>query len=300
MTVVPSSFRVRHVRRADVDRINAMYRDEYGEGYPYPLHSKMNGRGARLVAELQGSVIAFARAMEDTGHPGTYELGGMIVDPSFRRSGLAAHMTDLRLISVEALGGHVAFAEPICSLPTCASQRNIDNHGFVSVGILPCKYPDLKPALLGEQGESVVLAVKSIDDDATFDDRTLYLSDVHERLVASMLPEAVGADRSREEMREAFPTIVRHEPVPGPRSFGARFVDVPANWPESRVAAAELEREGFAFCAFLPRFGRTASGAVFDSVRFVHLGDRRARFDLIHVIDRLAPLKDYLSARLGG
>lgn len=300
MTVLPSTFRVRHVRRGDIERINAMYRDEYGDGYPYPLHPKMAGRGVRVVAELGGRVIAFARAMEDAGHPGTYELGGMIVDPDFRRSGLAAHMTDLRLMNVQTLGGHVAYAEPICSLPNCASQRNIDNHGFSSVGIEPVKYPDLKPDLMGDQAESVVLAVKSIDADATFDDRVLYLSDAHEALVASLVPEAVSHDRSRAGMDEAFPGVIRHDPVRGPRSLGARFVDVPANWPEARAAAAELERDGFAFCAFLPRFGLTREGVTFDAVRFVHVDGRRVRFDLIHVIDRLQPLKRYLEDRLGG
>lgn len=299
MTVLPSSFRVRHVRRADIDRVNAMYRAEYGDGYPYPLTLHMNGRGVRVVAELGGQVIAFARALEDAGHPGTYELGGMIVDPDFRRSGLANHMTDLRLMGVQTLGGHVAFAEPICSLVTCASQRNIDNHGFVSVGILPCKYPDLKPDLLGGQAESVVLAVKSIDRDETFDDRTLYLSDAHATLVAALVPEAVD-DRPRAEMDEPFPSVIRHTPVRGPRTEGTTFVDVPANWPEAREAVAALEREGYAFCAFLPRFGRTALGTTFDAVRFVHVGNRRPRFDLIHVIDRLAPLKRYLEDRLGG
>lgn len=300
MVILPPTFRVRCVRRADIDRINAMYFAEYGKGYPYPLHPDMNGCGVRVVAELGGEVIAFARAVEDAGHPGTYELGGMIVDPSYRRSRLAAHMTDLRLIGVQMLGGHVAFAEPICSLQSCASQRNIDNHGFTSVGILPCKYPDLKPDLMGEQAESVVLAVKSIDDDATFDDRVLYLSDAHEGLVASLVPEAVSHDRSRAEMGESFPGVIRHDPVRGPRSLGARFVDVPANWPEARAAAAELELQGFVFCAFLPRFGRTARGTTFDAIRFVHLDGRPVRFDLIHVTDRLQPLKRYLEGRLGG
>lgn len=299
MSVLPSSFRVRHVRRTDIDRVNAMYRAEYGDGYPYPLSPHMNGRGVRVVAELGGQVIAFARALEDAGHPGTYELGGMIVDPSYRRSGLANHMTDLRLMGVQTLGGHVAFAEPICSLVTCASQRNIDNHGFVSVGILPCKYPDLKPDLLGGQAESVALAVKAIDHDETFDDRALFLCEEHERLVAALVPEAVD-DRPRADMSEPFPSVIRHARVRGPRTEGARFVDVPANWPEARAAAADLEREGYAFCAFLPRFGRTPAGTVFDAARFVRLDGRGARFDLIHVIDRLAPLKRYLEDRLGG
>ncbi len=50
MTVLPPSFRVRHVSRKDIDHINEMYRNEYGDGYPYPLHPKMNGRGVRVVA----------------------------------------------------------------------------------------------------------------------------------------------------------------------------------------------------------------------------------------------------------
>lgn len=299
MTVHVSRVRVRHLRLGDIGIINAMYRAEYGEGYPYPLASQMDGRGVRVVIEIDGAIVAFARAMEDAAHAGTYELGGMIVHPSHRRTGLANLMTDLRLMGAQTLGGHVAFAEPICSLPSRASQRNIDNHGFVSVGIFPCKYPDLKPGLLGEQGESVVLAVKSIDADATFDDRVLHLSDCHARLVASLVPEAVSDDRSREGMDEPFPGVIRHDPVRGPRTLGALFADVPANWPESREAAAALERDGFVFCAFLPRFGQAADGTAYDSIRFVCLGGRKVRFDLIHVIDRLDPLKRHLAKYLG-
>lgn len=299
--VLPPSFRVRHVRRSDVDQVNAMYRAEYGDGYPYPLvSSPPRRRGARLVAEFDGRVVAFARALEDAGHPGAYELGGMIVDPSMRRTGLANHMTDLRLMNVETLGGHVAFAEPICSLETCASQRNIEKHGFTSVGLLPCKYPDLKPGLLGDQPESVSLAVRSIDEDPTFDDRELYLRGEHERLVSLLVPEAVSHDRVRERMPGPFPGIVAHDSVQGPRTKGARFADVPANWPEAREASASLEREGWVFCAFLPRFGRTDAGRSYDAIRFVRIDGRAPRFDLVHVVDALVPLKEYLADRLGG
>jgi len=300
MSVISPALHVRHAHRKDIERVNEMYREEYGDGYPYPYSPGMNGRGARIVAELEGEVVAFARVTEHAGHTGTFELGGMIVDPAHRRGGIASLMTDLRIMNVQTLDGHVAVAEPICSLSTRASQRNIDKHGFVSVGILPCKYPDLKPELLGDQAESVSLAVKAIDRDEAFDDRKLYLLAEHESLVASLVPGAVNLDRECARMRDPFPGIVRHEPVRGPRTVGSTFVDVPANWPDARATSAAIERDGFVFCAFLPRFGRTASGATFDAVRFVRTSRRRVRFEHIHVIDALAPLRSYLEERLGG
>ena len=258
MSVISPALHVRHAHRKDIERVNEMYREEYGDGYPYPLHPGMNGRGARIVAELEGEVVAFARVTEHAGHTGTFELGGMIVDPAHRRGGIASLMTDLRIMNVQTL------------------------------------------ELLGDQAESVSRAVKAIDRDEAFDDRKLYLLAEHESLVASLVPGAVNLDRECARMRDPFPGIVRHEPVRGPRTVGSTFVDVPANWPDARATSAAIERDGFVFCAFLPRFGRTASGATFDAVRFVRTSRRRVRFEHIHVIDALAPLRSYLEERLGG
>ncbi len=292
------SFRV--PTSADLPCVNRLYRAEYGEGYPYQLTEADLARGIAFVAEVEGRVVACARAVKPNPAAPVYLFGGMIVHPAHRRHHVAKALTDLRFEAIVRDGAQVVATEPVCCQPSTASQRNMIGYGFVPLGILPAKYPDIKPETLGDQPETLTLAIRWLHGDVSFEGRALHLGDRVDRLMRDTAPSLrATADGSARPFVGAMPAPEFHEPMRGTRANGSAFVDVPANWPESRVAIERLERDGYAACGFLPGLGLTDRGERHDLVRLAHLRGRRMRFEHVHVTEHLAPIKAYLAKRCG-
>lgn len=285
---------------ADLSRVNRLYRQEYGDGYPYQLTDADLMRGIAFVATIEGDVIGCARAVRPNPDAPVYLFGGMIVDPAHRRHHVAKILTDLRFEAVAREGGAVVATEPVCCQPSCASQRNMIGYGFVPLGILPAKYPDIKPETLGDQPETLTLAVRWMSGTVSFEGRRLFLGDRIDRLLRDTAPALhASADGSAPALSDPMPPAAHHEPMRGTRADGSSFVDVPANWPASRQLIERHERDGFVACGFLPGLGLTDRGERFDLVRLAHLRGRRMRFQHVHVTDHLLPLKEHLARHCG-
>ncbi|OGM00280.1 hypothetical protein A2501_01975 [Candidatus Uhrbacteria bacterium RIFOXYC12_FULL_57_11] len=289
----------RHPNATDLPKINRLYRREYGDAYPYQLREDDLVSGIAFVAVAHGEVVGCARAIRPNPATPVFLFGGMIVDPPHRRHHIAKALTDLRFDAVTRAGARVVATEPVCCQPSRASQRNMIGNGFVPLGILPAKYPDIKPETLGDQPESLTFAIRWLAGDVSVEGRQLHLDDrllhlLHETS-ASLSASADGSRR----MCGLMPAPEHHEPMRGTRADGSAFVDVPANWPESSAAIAEFERNGYVACAFLPGLGLTDCGERHDFVRLVHARGRRVRFEHVHVTEHLVPFKEYLAERCG-
>lgn len=295
-----TSFTFRPPTPADLPRINRLYRREYGEGYPYQMREDDLARGIAFVALADGDIVGCARAVKPNPAVPVYLFGGMIVDPAHRRHHVAKALTDLRFEAIIRDGAQVVATEPVCCQPSCASQRNMIGYGFVPLGILPAKYPDIKPETLGDQPETLTLAVRWLQGVVSFEGRALHLRDRVDRLLRDTSPALhATADGSAEPLSGPMPAPQFHDSMRGTRADGSAFVDVPANWPESRSAIERLERDGYVACGFLPGLGLTDRGERHDLVRLAHPRGRRVRFEHVHVTEHLAPIRAYLAEHCG-
>ncbi len=275
-----------------------LYRREYGDAYPYQMTEDDLARGIAFVALVGDAVVGCARAIRPNPEAPVYLFGGMIVDPPHRRHHIARALTDLRFDAVVRAGAKVLATEPVCCQPSCASQRNMVAHGFLPLGILPAKYPDIKPETLGDQPESLTLAVRWLAGEVSFEGRPLHLGDRVDRLLRDTAP-SLRATANGTRMAGPMPAPEFHEPMRGTRADGSAFVDVPANWPESRAAVSAFERQGYVACGFLPGLGLTPRGERYDLVRLAHTRGRRLRFEHVHVTEHLEPIKAYLAEHCG-
>lgn len=251
---------------SDADAVNALYVAEYGKAYPYLLRGGTPD-GVHVVAESGGTIAGFARAASYMGHGSIWEFGGLIIRTEFRGRGIAAMLTDLRLEEVTRRGGIAAVSEPVCYRSDCASQANLVKHGFVLVGIEPFKYPDIKPELLGEQPESVVVAERSIVGDSGFGRRRIHLPPDYALLLTRYLPSYAFERGWGTQLEGSMPEPVVHEPYRGKTNVGSAFVDVPLNWHGSHDAINGFRARGFRFSGLLPGCGLLPDGTVFDFLR---------------------------------
>lgn len=293
-----TSFTFRTPTPADLPHINRLYRREYGEGYPYQMREDDLARGIAFVALADGDIVGCARAVKPNPAVPVYLFGGMIVDPAHRRHHVAKALTDLRFEAIIRDGAQVVATEPVCCQPSTASQRNVIGYEFVPLGILLAKYPDIKPETLGDQPETLSIAIRWLHGDVSFEGRALHLGDRVDRLLRDTSRSLhMTADGAR--MPGPMPAPQFHEPMRGTRADGSAFVDVPANWEESRHAIASFERDGYVACGFLPGLGLTERGERHDLLRLVHPRGRRVRFEHVHVTEHLAPIRAYLAERCG-
>lgn len=285
---------------SDLDAINVLYRREYGDRYPYQLREEDLAAGIAFAAFAGESVVGCARAVRPNPAAPVFLFGGMIVDPPHRRRHVAKALTDLRFDAVRRAGARVVVTEPVCCQPSTASQRNVRGYGFVALGLLPAKYPDIKPETLGDQPESLTLAVRWLHAPVSFEGRRMFAGARISELLAAVAPDvAATADGSAPVPSGPVPRPEYHEPMRGTRSDGSSFVDVPASWPESLAMVESHERDGYAVCGFLPGLGLTARGERYDLVRMVHPRGRRVRFEHVHVTEELLPMREHLAVFCG-
>jgi hypothetical protein len=190
-------------------------------------------------------------------------------------------------------GGALAVSEPVCYRADCASQINLLRRGFRLAGILPFKYPDIHRDLLGDQPESMVLAVRSLTPgkNTGFGHRHLCVPDVVRELIHLYLPAHILARSWDERVPGPMPPSVDHDGYAGSVTTGSRFVDVPANWSSSREVIYAYLAVGYRFAAVLPGFNVTEDGHVYDSVRLYRPPeDVSLAMELVHVAEPLRPL----------
>ncbi len=287
----------RTVEERDIIQVNQLFTSEYGPSYPYRLRSA-DGPNVMLVAEHDGEVLAFARAVRLLGYERAWEFGGLIVHPRFRGRHVAKRLLELRLEAVITRGGVLAVSEPVCYRPDCASQRNLVDRGFVLCGILPFKYPDIHADLLGAQPESMVVAVRSLRDgeDISLGHRRVHLPNGLPSLHNLFLPRFVCQRGWGEDVLGSMPAVIEHEPYHLGGVDGSRFVDVPVNWPGAEDAVQTYLALGYRFAAILPGFGITPDGHVHDLVRLYKPPEiSHLTFDKIHVAEPLRRLHAFMA-----
>ncbi|MFH1404831.1 MAG: GNAT family N-acetyltransferase [Patescibacteria group bacterium] len=285
----------------DIDTINALYIEEYGPHYPYLLKSDIQrfNEGVLIVAESCGQIVGFARAATLGHYTGVYEFGGLIIRNSYRESGIAQMLTIARVREVHSRGCTAVYSEPVCYRQDKSSQAVLERFKFVYTGILPFKYPALKPEVLGAQPESVVVALRAVHLGLQLQGRALCIPASIRATIESIL--------SLEKLEEGqmlhdcqMPEVIISDPVEHGGMQGAAFADVPANWVESNDAIEALMQNGFLFGALLPGFGQTQSGQRFDYIVMFKPPQRVAlTMDLVHVPPSLVPMWWYLKGKLG-
>lgn len=211
-----TSFSFRHPTSADLPHVNRLYRREYGDAYPYQMREDDLASGIAFVAFAGEELVGCARAIRPNPAAPVYLFGGMIVDPPHRRHHVARALTDLRFDAVVRAGAKVVATEPVCCQPSCASQRNMVAHGFLPLGILPAKYPDIKPETLGDQPESLTLAVRWLEGEVSFEGRPLFLGARVDQLLCDTAP-ALHATAGTSFLRGPMPDPEFHEPMRGTR-----------------------------------------------------------------------------------
>jgi len=288
-----SQFRALH--QDDVAAVNGLYFGECGPQYPYPL-SEVVAEGVKIVVECDSEIVGFARAMPYRGYGRVYEFGGLIVHKSYRECGMASHLTQARINASINEGGVLAVSEPVCNLPSCASQHNLFKHGFYPVGLEPFKYPELKPDLLGDQPESVMLVAKDLAGRSRFGFRKLYLPESWLQVLSQILPQEIWCRGWKEKLIPPMPAVLEEESHKGRIQSGARFVDVPANWSETMDHINYYLGQGYRFCGILPGFGEAINRQIFDYGRLYKPLHGSFSFDLVHVAPSVQVLKDFLQS----
>ncbi|PJE76790.1 hypothetical protein COV05_02640 [Candidatus Uhrbacteria bacterium CG10_big_fil_rev_8_21_14_0_10_48_16] len=287
-------YSLRRVQESDIDLVNGMLWEEYGTSYPYPLRT-LTPDGIFVVAthDPTGEVVGFSRAAPLTGHPGVYELGGLIVKRPHRGRDVAKQMTVWRMQEARARGAKVAMSEPVCYRVDCASQLNLLNFGFVLLGIQPAKYPDIQREILQGQPESVLMAASWLVGESGFGTRKIFLPREYRGYPYNFLPREIHSKRFERTVQGTMPVPVHHPGRAGVGSLGAEFIDIPANWPESEGCITEYMHQGYRFSCLLPGFGDLEDGRHFDYVRLYRLPDSVHGFDFrrVHVAPHLHPLK---------
>ncbi|MFH1620688.1 MAG: hypothetical protein ABIB04_01240 [Patescibacteria group bacterium] len=287
-----TEYNFRAFQLQDVPRINELYYAEYGINYPYPLSAEFASRRNIVgsVALYRDEVIGYARACPYAGNPLIYEFGGLIVKIGHRQRTIARQLTVLRLKAVVQVGATMVFSEPVCYRTDRASQYNLIDRGFWYSGILPFKYPEIMLQFLGEQPESVCLAVNFLTPSVELGKRPIHVPPDYWPYIHAILPSYVQRN-GHELMHGCIPDLIWHPAMVSKNQTGSRFVDIPVNWPESEACIEELRNQGFMFASLLPSFGLTLNGQVFDYVSLYRPSRRDFDFDLVHVVEGLSEIK---------
>ncbi|MBI2644993.1 GNAT family N-acetyltransferase [Candidatus Uhrbacteria bacterium] len=285
--------KVRDFTMEDAPFVNSMLKEEYGWAYPYLLTFEPPQEDILLVAEKSEEIAAFAKATYVSRD--IFELGSLIIHPTYRGNGLAERMVRERLSRIISQNSDaLVITEPVCYRVDRASQRNCLDHGkFKQFGIQPAKHPLIHPDLLGSQPESLTFAVRD-QGDLFFQGRRLNLP-ARWQGVASTLCKEMFSGRL---LSGKIPKMTYHPPNTVNDICGSEFLDIPANWEESALLMERYHARGYCFSAILPRMGRRGD-EVYDLVRLYRpQGD--IDWKLIHVTDDLAPLKEFMEEEEGG
>ena len=285
----------RGAQPGDIPAINELFIREYGHQYPYLLNT-LPAIGAFIVAESSdGHVIAFGRASSYHGYKRVWEFGGLITHTWFRQNGIAKEITRVRLDQARAAGVIAVVSEPVCYRQDCASQENLLKQGFVMLGIQPFKYPDIKEKHLGAQPESVMLAVQYLYGDSGFGCRVLHLPDALKDVPSMLVDRRVLARDGVHHPTGSMPKVEWHKPRYGVSTHGSIFADVPVNWPEAKKVTSALLEDGWRFAAFLPGFGETEDGQIFDYIRLYQPPTKnKLSFDRVHVAAPMIGFKEFM------
>jgi hypothetical protein len=286
---------VRPVTTRDIGAINDLYQQEYGD-YPYQLTEDGIRIGIQVVAECkEGKIRGFARAKPVPNHNGVVELGGIIIDPEKRGNGVAKRLTHARLDAAIAQGMIAAISEPVCNRPDLASQLNLEHEGFVPLGISVTKYPGIKQHI--GQPETVTFAMRALQGDTGFGRRRVYLPDDIAQVIAAIVPSMVMERGWNEDLPPPCPDPHLHNPYIGKHAIGSTFVDLPINWPDAIEEIRQWRAQGYTFCGVLPGLGET-HGHTYDQIRMYKAAPGLdINWNVIHVTERLTPLKNWLMAR---
>ena len=285
--------KVRDFIMKDAPFVNSMLQEEYGWAYPYLLTFQPPKEDILLVAEKGEEVASFAKAAHVSEN--VFELGSLIVHPTYRGNGLAELMVRERLKRVISRNPDaLIITEPVCYRVDRASQRNCLDHGeFKQFGIQPAKHPLIHPDLLGTQPESLTFAVRDRGK-PFFRGRRLNLP-ARWRGIASLLCTETLSGRL---LSGAIPKPRYHPPNVVNDLCGSEFLDIPANWEESSLLMERYHTRGYCFSAILPCMGKRGD-EVYDLIRLYRpQGD--IDWGLIHVTDDLDGLKEFMEEEKGG
>lgn len=276
---------------SDLERVNTLFFEEYGENYPYPLRREHVTLSAlSTVAMFHGTVIGFARATPYAGNNKIFEFGGLIVQEKHRHRKVAKNLTMRRLAAVIDAGARMVFSEPVCNREDKASQQNLLERGFTLCGILPFKYPEIKTDILGQQPETVAMAYRLLGNQTRSHMPPLMVPDElwpYLKLLSDGYPRLP----STYALTGTVPDVITHKQLVAPHQTGSTFVDVPANWEHSPRLIRDFLRQGFLFAGWLPMFGTTSYGQPFDFVTLYRPSRADFNYTKVHVVPELHRLQ---------
>lgn len=311
--VEPAAIDVRLMGPADTDGLVQCVFRCYGYTYPNPSMYQARAIRRQLESGAMISAVAITHSGEVVGHvactfdrPGDVipEAGKMIVDPRYRGHHLAERLslTRMQIAGERAIPG--MWSETVTNHP--ASQRLAIERGAAEVGLL-IGYGPRSITMVGlPSGEPLrhsFLAVFTPTGSLPAATLTIprYAAD-HVAALAGRLgidrvicTTAVPPDRARSRIHSAASALagtaeIRVEEIG--RDIVAQVADVleehaalapsavhlhlPATDPSAAWAAAELERIGFAWCAWMPAFLPTG-----DAIRLQRVSDHPVGLETI-------------------
>lgn len=281
---------IRDAYAQDLPAINALFRAEYGSGYPY-VKSSLDFTQINLIAEVDGLVVGFARAAPYGEYNHVWELCSLVVHPEYRKLGIARAFTVERIDRLRRMGVKTLVSEAVTCYVDCASQRNLHNFGFKPYGLLPFVHPWIRPEVLGEQPLSLVLMVANLNGGTGFGSRELFLESTDVQTLTLVTdPSTLVPPWQSTVSTNIDPLTKEGKMVHGIR--GADFVDIPLNHPSALEHRHALRAQGYRFAALLPGFTRGESEPM-DFLRVYRPPRPELTFDLVHVTPDLEPLKRY-------
>lgn len=289
----------RSFRPNDAEPVNVLFREAYGESYPYKTKLILPPGTYCCVATSGDEVVGFARSrwLDAEAFPQVYELGGYVVTERMRRRGIGERLSALCEEAARADQGeiHILHSEPVSWGNELASQRIFEKHGFRVLGAAMLKYPDISADHHGDQPASMTLVARRVENNGRFTQRARHLPPDYECFAAGVMRGCPTSD-SDGLLRFPMPEIVRHAPVEAAGRLGAEIIDVPANWPASLETIAALRKDGYLLSGFLPEHGQ-ANGTRFDYLRLYRPPASHRRgcdWDLIGVLPGAEHVKQFV------
>jgi len=258
-------------RSEDISALEQIYREIYGEMYPYlpTLETVCPSKGHFLVALIGKEIVGCAAAYEQT-NPFLVEWGRLVVSERFRGRGIAKKFGHVRRRLLAQGSMNMAHSECVCYGK--ASQRLLSGVGFTHWGIEPLKHPGLKPDVLGTQPETVAMSL--LWDDGKFGGlgtRSVFVPEDWVDGLQLLAPTDIF-EQAR-QVRAGFCVSSSQAQYYHPRTDtstgieGSTLVDVDVNHVSALSVIAQLRAEDFRLCAFMPGVVDREGGIASDRVR---------------------------------
>ncbi len=236
---------------ADLQAIIAIYKEQYGDGYPYiPTENDIqNHLYYKATAVHSGEVHGINRAYVVNPETGDYEFGGAVVLKQCRGKGVGKNLTTIRWGGLSDLKVRRIYSEPVNNDPTNASLNNITLNARLHItGVFPGKHPSLSNVAGGQAlttSDAFWVDISNNNGSRTIDiDRMNIPEDYREALKALIDSELWEKTEQSRVVPENYGRLIAKE-TPPKGEGGSASVTLPVNHVDSRTCIAEFRKRGY-------------------------------------------------------